>query len=117
MNFESITVKQGLPANRVNCIAKDSLGFIWYGTLLGLVRSDGITLETFEYDPDDEYGLPSESMVKLMVAKSGIIRGLTSEGYLFSFDPYALNGKYIKTYSIGAADAAVRNFTTSKDRV
>lgn len=113
MNFESITTKQGLPSNKVICIAKDSLGFIWYGTTLGLVRSDGTRLETYKHDPENPESIPSECIVRLEVSKKGIIWGLTLDGLMFSFNPYAKKGKYITRHTISKTKPNIKTFTLS----
>ena len=112
MNFENITTKQGLPSNRVNCVAKDSLGFIWYGTTLGLARSDGTTIESFMADPDNSYGLPSNYITKLLVTSSGILWGLTNDGFLFSLNPYSIDGRFIQTHNPGNDHVEVHAITS-----
>lgn len=42
--FEHITVKDGLPDNSVWCMLQDHLGFLWFGTYIGLVKYDGYKL-------------------------------------------------------------------------
>ncbi len=43
--FEHITVDDGLPENSVRAILQDSSGFLWFGTMNGLVRYDGYELK------------------------------------------------------------------------
>lgn len=45
--FSNITQKQGLSHDIVDCIFKDSDGFIWFGTRNGLCRFDGYDLKIF----------------------------------------------------------------------
>lgn len=40
-------VEEGLPSMGVNCLAIDSRGFIWIGTISGLTRFDGVHFRTF----------------------------------------------------------------------
>jgi ligand-binding sensor domain-containing protein len=117
MDFESITTSQGLPSNRVNCMTKDSLGFLWYGTTVGLVRSDGTTLETFKHDPDNIRTIPSNFILRLKVDKSGIIWGLTNEGFIFSFNPYAKNGQFITNFSNSFGNSSAGAITVSDEFV
>ena len=42
-----ITTNEGLPQNTVDCILKDSRGFMWFGTWNGLCRYDGYTFKTY----------------------------------------------------------------------
>ena len=39
--FKTLDAKQGLTSSQVNCILKDSRGFVWFGTPAGLYRYDG----------------------------------------------------------------------------
>jgi signal transduction histidine kinase/ligand-binding sensor domain-containing protein len=45
--FEQINVKNGLPSNNIYQILKDSKGYLWISTNLGLVRYDGYVFENF----------------------------------------------------------------------
>jgi ligand-binding sensor domain-containing protein len=40
-HFKNYTTKDGLPANKVNCVLQAKNGFIWYGTDNGLAKFDG----------------------------------------------------------------------------
>jgi signal transduction histidine kinase/ligand-binding sensor domain-containing protein/DNA-binding response OmpR family regulator len=52
-NFAHLDIHNGLSHNQVNCIFKDSRGFMWFGTMSGLNRYDGYTFKVFRHDPDD----------------------------------------------------------------
>ena len=45
--FSKLSVENGLSNNEVNVIFKDSHGFIWFGTLHGLDRFDGIEIRSY----------------------------------------------------------------------
>jgi signal transduction histidine kinase/ligand-binding sensor domain-containing protein/DNA-binding response OmpR family regulator len=45
--FSHVDMSEGLSHNQVNCILKDSLGFLWFGTLSGLDRYDGYGFRVF----------------------------------------------------------------------
>lgn len=45
--FSHVDMSDGLSHNQVNCILKDSLGFLWFGTLSGLNRYDGYGFRVF----------------------------------------------------------------------
>ncbi len=57
---------QSLPANfeynGVTCILKDYKGYMWFGTIDGLIRYDGINLYVYENDPDDSTSLSHNSI-------------------------------------------------------
>lgn len=46
-----ITSLKNIPAKDVNCIFRDSKGFMWIGTLDGLHRFDGYSYKTYRIDP------------------------------------------------------------------
>ncbi|MBS1233879.1 MAG: todS 2, partial [Bacteroidetes bacterium] len=52
-NFAHLDINNGLSHNQVNCIFKDSRGFMWFGTMSGLNRFDGYTFKKFRHNPDD----------------------------------------------------------------
>lgn len=47
-DYYNITTFEGLPSNTVGAIKKDSLGFIWIGTKLGLSRFDGCEIKNYQ---------------------------------------------------------------------
>src|SRR5438105_4776546 len=52
--FSQLDIHNGLSHNQVNCIFKDSEGFMWFGTASGLNRFDGYTVKVFRHDPADK---------------------------------------------------------------
>ena len=48
-----LTSDDGLSQNTVDCILKDSRGFMWFGTQDGLNRYDGYSFVVYRNDPDD----------------------------------------------------------------
>ncbi len=65
---------QSLPPNfeynRVTCILKDYKGYMWFGTIDGLIRYDGINLYVYEKEPDDSTSLSHNSVNVLMEDKN-----------------------------------------------
>jgi len=51
--FQHYTADQGLSQNMVDCILKDSRGFMWFGTWNGLNRFDGYEFDVYKYNPLD----------------------------------------------------------------
>ena len=45
--FKTLDARDGLTTSQVNCILKDSRGFIWFGTPAGLYRFDGYSSTRF----------------------------------------------------------------------
>jgi hypothetical protein len=50
----TLDINNGLSHNQVNCIYKDSKGFMWFGTIAGLNRYDGYTFKVFKQRADFE---------------------------------------------------------------
>ncbi len=51
--FSRLDIQSGLSNNQINCIYKDSTGFLWFGTLSGLNRYDGYNIRNFKHDEID----------------------------------------------------------------
>ena len=39
--FKTLDAREGLTSSQINCILKDSRGYMWFGTPAGLYRFDG----------------------------------------------------------------------------
>ncbi len=58
MNFESITVNDGLSQGMVQCIIQDKEGFMWFSSKDGLNRYDGYHITVFRNNPQNPHSLP-----------------------------------------------------------
>jgi ligand-binding sensor domain-containing protein/signal transduction histidine kinase len=47
MKFRRLDTRDGLSHSQVNCIFRDSHGFVWFGTAYGLNRYDGYRIKTY----------------------------------------------------------------------
>src|SRR5262245_22207344 len=65
----AVTIFHGLPSDRVNAIAEDSRGLLYFGTDNGLVRYDGRNVETIP----DAGSLPSARILSLKLDSRGIL--------------------------------------------
>lgn len=53
MKFRRLDTREGLSNSTVNCIFRDSQGYVWFGTSYGLNRYDGYRFRTYySYDRD-----------------------------------------------------------------
>lgn len=57
VRFRNIQTQNGLSNDDVNCIFKDSHGFMWFGTASGLNRYDGYTVKIFHSQRPDTTAL------------------------------------------------------------
>ena len=56
--FSHLDVTNGLSDNHINCIFKDSKGYMWFGaTAGGLSRYDGYKFKIFKHDAKDSCSL------------------------------------------------------------
>jgi ligand-binding sensor domain-containing protein len=58
VQFERIGYNKGLPHLSVNVVNQDSAGFMWFSTVNGLCRYDGISCKVFKHRPDDSTSFP-----------------------------------------------------------
>ncbi|MFQ6614031.1 MAG: two-component regulator propeller domain-containing protein [Fidelibacterota bacterium] len=88
LEFQRLSSEQGLSQNSVNCIAQDSLGFLWIGTQDGLNRYDGYSFTVFRPDMGDSTSIPSNSISALLTDHEGIVWIGTDDGAgLIAFNP------------------------------
>ncbi len=52
-SFDHIGTDDGLSTGTVNCVFKDSRGYVWIGTLDGLNRYNAYDITVFKHDPKD----------------------------------------------------------------
>src|SRR5665647_2363856 len=83
-SFRNITIENKLANNTVRCITKDADGFIWFGTLDGLCRYDGISIKTYrrenEENEDNENALVYNSISALYSNSKGKLFVGTQKG-------------------------------------
>lgn len=69
--FQTLATEDGLVQNTVTAVLQDHAGFLWIGTMGGLQRYDGYSLETFEHSGDDPDGPPEDTVTALAEDGSG----------------------------------------------
>lgn len=87
---ERFSTEDGLPSNSIHDIQEDSLGFLWMGTLNGLVRYDGYTFKTYLPHQDDSTSISGSHIVALDVDVNGHLwaaGGFQDPAGLNHFDP------------------------------
>ncbi|WP_074408452.1 MULTISPECIES: hybrid sensor histidine kinase/response regulator transcription factor [Aquimarina] len=58
-SIEQITVKDGLASNNIRSICRDHLGYLWIGTVSGLHKFDGFSMQKFFYDDENDKSIPN----------------------------------------------------------
>ena len=66
--FKTLDARNGLTSSQINCITKDSRGFIWLGTPAGLYRYDGYIFKHFQTDSQDGSSLPDSYIESIQEA-------------------------------------------------
>ena len=56
VRFTTLGTRDGLSQSSVNCIFRDSDGFMWFGTQDGLNRYDGYSFTVYRHDPANPAG-------------------------------------------------------------
>lgn len=71
LQFEHLSVENGLSNAWVRAIVKDARGFLWVGTGSGLNRYDGAGFTHYKHDPADPATLAGPSATALLVDSGG----------------------------------------------
>jgi ligand-binding sensor domain-containing protein len=85
--FKTLDARNGLTSSQINCIMKDSRGFMWFGTPAGLYRYDGYRFKHFQTDSQDGSSLPDSYIESVQEAFDGNLWVKTTAGYCI-YHPY-----------------------------
>jgi ligand-binding sensor domain-containing protein len=84
--FQYLSLGQGQDINMVYKIMQDKQGFMWFGTLDGLVRYDGYHFKHYPFDPETRYPMKGKRTNGLLESSSGNI-WIISGQMLLSYHP------------------------------
>lgn len=84
--IDRITTEQGLSQSTVECIFRDSRGFMWFGTEEGLNKFDGYKFTVYKNNHRDTTSINSEAVFSIHEDSQGIIWIGTIDGGLNRFD-------------------------------
>ena len=79
--FKTLDARDGLTSSQVNCILKDSRGYMWFGTPAGLYRYDGYVFRNFQSDSQDGSSLNDSYINTIQETLDGNLLIETSSGY------------------------------------
>ncbi len=86
VEFERLSIGQGLPQSTIFCILQDKRGFMWFGTQHGLSRYDGHTFKLYDFDPKNPNSLSHNLVISLCEDRSEMLWVGTWGGGLNRFD-------------------------------
>lgn len=85
-DVERLSLEDGVSHNLVFDIVQDQTGFIWFGTMYGLVRYDGDSYRFYRHDPEDTLSLSNDDIVTIHVDGDGNLWLGTYGGGVNHFD-------------------------------
>lgn len=80
LDFESLTIEDGLSSSKANAIIQDSKGYIWIGTWNGLNRYDGYNCKVYSPSYRDTTSISNREIVSLIEDHNGNIWAGTTSG-------------------------------------
>lgn len=86
IQFDRISVREGLSDHSINCITQDRTGFIWIGGLNGLYRYDGYDFTYYQYKPGDIRDQYFKDIYRIKEDRHGLLWILSEIGIIV-FDP------------------------------
>lgn len=92
LDFEEISIEEGLSQSIVYDIFQDHRGFLWFCTEDGLNKYDGYSFAFFKHQPNDSNSLSHSFVLSVYEDTSGIFWIGTFNGGLNRYDP--MTGKF-----------------------
>ena len=59
------SINDQFPFARARCVVQDGYGFLWFGTVDGLVKYDGMSIQVFRNTPGDSLSLPGQEILAI----------------------------------------------------
>jgi len=73
INYDRLTMENGLPHNQVSSLLYDNDGYLWLGTSDGLCKYDGYSFTIFKHDPDDSLSISHNEVRSIYQDSKGTI--------------------------------------------
>lgn len=71
--FKHLKVEDGLSHSTVRCILQDRMGFMWFGTNIGINKYDGREFVVYKFNPEDTLGLPANFISDIFEDSYGVL--------------------------------------------
>lgn len=65
LKFQRLSLEKGAALNLTYCMLQDHKGFIWFGTMYGLVKYDGKEFKIYKNNPDDLNSISFDDIISL----------------------------------------------------
>ena len=78
--FKTLDARNGLTISQINCVMKDSRGYVWLGTPSGLYRYDGYHFRNFQSNAHDGSSLPDSYIISIQESMDGTLWIETASG-------------------------------------
>jgi len=108
INFNHLTVENGLSQSAVTCIFQDSKGFMWFGTQDGLNRYDGYKFKIFKNSPSDPQSLTDNFVFSIFEDQSQTLFIETQSGNFHKYNPLKESFTVIPADSINLVDVRLK---------
>ncbi len=103
INFDHLTINHGLSNNTVNCVFKDSYGFLWFGTNDGLNKYDGYSFTVYRNNHQDTTSIVGNKIYTIIEDNDGALWIGTKSGL----------SKYIRKYNYFESFTHIKGDTNS----
>ena len=87
MKIYHLSREAGLSQSTVNCIIRDSTGYMWFGTNDGLNRYNGYEFTHFKHDPANPNSISLGRVFSVFLDSKGRLWSGTDQGGLNLFNP------------------------------
>lgn len=108
LNFEYLTVKDGLPQSTVRTIIKDKYGFMWFGTWNGLCRYDGQNFKVYRTITDDTTSIGNNRIHYIHKDAKGVLWIATFNSFICRYNYKTDN---FTRFKINQAPQEIRDVT------
>ena len=115
LNFNNLSVKNGLSNNKVVAIIQDKSGFIWLCTEDGLNRFDGYDFKIYRNNPEDSNSISDNNIWSLFEDEDGYIWAGTKSGELNLYDFRNDSFKSWKVETLGAKENGITTIYKASD--
>lgn len=114
--FTRIDANKGLSHNQVNCLFKDSRGYMWFGTASGLNRFNGYNIKVYRNDVRDSATLADNQINSLFEDPDGRLWINESSVFFYNSDKFSRNTTpYLKAYNV--PPGLIHNIIPARDSI